>query len=211
MPYSNGKHKHTVMKIITAEYIKSVLKSDDLPKDNRPEFAFVGRSNVGKSSLLNTLLRRKGLAKTSSTPGKTQTINFFEINKQFYFVDLPGYGYAKVPKAMKDAWNRYMREYLFNREPLKMAAVLLDARHTPTANDAEMIDMLADAEVATLLVATKIDKLNRNQRVKQLQIIKSNLGLEADDYVLPFSSVTGEGVQPMWEIISDILTVNEPE
>lgn len=199
------------MKIITAEYIKSVLKSDDLPKDNRPEFAFVGRSNVGKSSLLNTLLRRKGLAKTSSTPGKTQTINFFEINKQFYFVDLPGYGYAKVPKAMKDAWNRYMREYLFNREPLKMAAVLLDARHTPTANDAEMIDMLADAEVATLLVATKIDKLNRNQRVKQLQIIKSNLGLESDDYVLPFSSVTGEGVQPMWEIISDILTVNEPE
>ncbi len=199
------------MRITSAEYLKSVLKQDDLPKDNRPELAFVGRSNVGKSSLLNTLLRRKGLAKTSSTPGKTQTINFFEINKQFYFVDLPGYGYAKVPKATKDAWNRYMRDYLFNREPLKMAAVLLDARHTPTANDAEMIDMLAEAEVTTLLVATKIDKLSRNQCVKQLQIIKSNLGLEADEYVLPFSSVTGEGVQPMWEIISDILTANELE
>ena len=199
------------MKITSAEYLKSVLKQDDLPKDNRPELAFVGRSNVGKSSLLNTLLRRKGLAKTSSTPGKTQTINFFEINKQFYFVDLPGYGYAKVPKATKDAWNRYMRDYLFNREPLKMAAVLLDARHTPTVNDAEMIDMLAEAEVTTLLVATKIDKLSRNQCVKQLQIIKSNLGLEADEYVLPFSSVTGEGVQPMWEIISDILTANELE
>ena len=188
-----------------ASYLKSALKPEDFPKDGRPEFAFVGRSNVGKSSLLNRMLNRKGLAKTSSTPGKTQTINFFDVNEKMYFVDLPGYGYAKVPKTLKAAWNRHMRDYLFNRESLRMAAVLLDSRHTPTANDVEIIDMLSEAEVPTLLIATKIDKLSRNQRAKQCRAITEKLGLDDADMLIPFSAVTGEGVRPVWEVIGDLL------
>lgn len=194
------------MKIVSATFLKSALKPDDYPRDGRPEFAFVGRSNVGKSSLMNALLGRKGLAKTSGTPGKTQTINFFDINGKFYFVDLPGYGYAKVPKTLKDAWNRVMTQYLRQREPLRMAAVLLDARHVPTDNDLHMLELLENAEVPTLLVATKIDKLKQSERKTNLRRIREAVGLDEEGLVVPFSAITGEGVRPLWATIEGMLS-----
>lgn len=193
------------MKVLNAAFLKSTIEPGQFPKDGRPEFAFAGRSNVGKSTLLNALMGRKGLAKTSSTPGKTQTLNFFDINSQIYFVDLPGYGYAKVPKDLKDQWNRVMLDYLNNRKPLRMVAALLDARHKPTELDIQIIDLLDDAEKPTLIVATKIDKLKRGQRAKQMKLIREALGLDEDALVLPCSAVTGEGVRELWQVIDDIL------
>lgn len=197
------------MKVVTAQFVKSALRQEDYPKDRRPEIAFVGRSNVGKSSLLNGLLRRKGLAKTSATPGKTQTINFFDINGKIYFVDLPGYGFAKVPKALKDEWNRVMTEYLKNREPLRLAVLLIDARHDPSPLDEHMLDMLEAAETPTLLVATKIDKVGKSRRTAQLNGIRRGLGLDQDAEIIPFSAETGEGVRLLWEIIDQQLDDTE--
>jgi GTP-binding protein len=156
---------------------------------------------VGKSSLLNTLLNRKGLAKTSRTPGKTQTINFFDVNGRLYFVDLPGYGYAKVPKGVKEQWSRVMTAYLRARDPLRLVVQLLDARHTPSERDHEMLELLRRARVPVLLAATKIDKLNRNERARNLKAIRTELNLADDALVVPFSAVTGEGVKPLWDII----------
>lgn len=197
------------MKVVTAQFVKSALRQEDYPKDRRPEIAFVGRSNVGKSSLLNGLLRRKGLAKTSATPGKTQTINFFDINGKIYFVDLPGYGFAKVPKALKDEWNRVMTEYLKNREPLRLAVLLIDSRHDPSPLDEHMLDMLEAAETPTLLVATKIDKVGKSRRTAQLNGIRRGLGLDQDAEIIPFSAETGEGVRLLWEIIDQQLDDTE--
>lgn len=193
------------MKVLSAEFIKSALKQEHLPRDGRPEFAFVGRSNVGKSSLLNTLLNRKGLAKTSSTPGKTQTINYFEINGKFYFVDLPGYGYAKVPKTLKRNWQEAMTEYLMGREPLRLAVQLIDSRHPPTPKDLEMLALLEEAEAPTLIVATKIDKLKAGERARSLATIREVLELDEEAAVIPFSAVTREGVAPVWDIIERCL------
>ena len=189
------------MKVESATFVKSVMRIEECPRDGRPEIAFVGRSNVGKSSLLNTLLNRKGLAKTSRTPGKTQTINFFDVNGRFYFVDLPGYGYAKVPKGVKEQWSRVMTVYLRGRDPLRLVVQLLDARHTPSERDHEMLELLRRARVPVLLAATKIDKLNRNDRVRNLKAIRTELNLADDALVVPFSAVTGEGVKPLWDII----------
>jgi len=194
------------MKVTSAEYVKSAMTPDQFPRDRRPEFAFAGRSNVGKSSLLNRLLNHRGLAKTSGTPGKTQTINFFDVNKRIYFVDLPGYGFAKVPKAVKTAWNRVMGAYLADREPLKMVVQLLDARHMPTQNDLDMLELLDNAEVPTLIVATKIDKLKRSERAARLTAIRQKLELDGDALVIPFSSVTGEGVRPVWDVIDGLIS-----
>lgn len=193
------------MRISSVRFVLSALNPEQYPRDGRPEFAFVGRSNVGKSSLLNTLLGRKGVAKTSSTPGKTQTLNFFDVNEKFYFVDLPGYGFAKVPKAMKDAWNKVMSEYLASRGTLRMVAALVDARHKPSVLDIEMLHLLGEAQVPTLVVATKIDKLKRSQRHKSLKVIHETLGLQEDMLVLPFSSETREGVKELWQVIEDQL------
>jgi GTP-binding protein len=189
------------MKVESATFVKSVMRTEECPRDGRPEIAFVGRSNVGKSSLLNTLLNRKGLAKTSRTPGKTQTINFFDVNGRLYFVDLPGYGYAKVPKGVKEQWSRVMAAYLRGRDPLRLVVQLLDARHTPSEGDHEMLELLRRARVPVLLVATKIDKLNRNERVRNLKAIRTELNLADDALVVPFSAATGEGVKPLWDII----------
>lgn len=193
------------MKVQSAAFLKSTIRLDQLPKDGRPEFAFAGRSNVGKSTLLNALMGRKGLAKTSGTPGKTQTLNYFDINGRVYFVDLPGYGYAKVPKDLKEQWNRVMIEYLRNREELRMVAALVDARHKPSALDLQMLELLEEAEKPTLVVATKIDKLKRSQRAGQMKLIRETLGLEQDALVLPFSGENGEGVRELWQVIDDVL------
>lgn len=193
------------MRVSSAEFIKSAALTNQFPKDGKPEFAFAGRSNVGKSSLLNRLLNRKGLAKTSATPGKTQTINFFDINKSLYFVDLPGYGYAKVSKETKNHWNILIHKYLMDRKPLKLVVQLIDARHTPQKNDIEMIQLLEEAEAPTLIVATKIDKLFRAQRTASLAEIRKSLELDEDALIIPFSSVTGEGITSIWNVIESML------
>jgi GTP-binding protein len=193
------------MKIVTADFIKSAMKPEQYPVDGKPEFAFVGRSNVGKSSMLNTLLRRKGLAKTSSTPGKTQTINFFMINKAFYLVDLPGYGFAKVPQPVKEAWVRVLTAYLRARDPLRLAVLLVDARHDPSDKDVEMLELLDMAEVPTLIVATKVDKLKTSEKVRNLKKIREVLELDEDAMIIPFSAETREGMADLWGVINTLL------
>lgn len=193
------------MKVTSAGFVTSAMGPRQFPRDRRPEFAFAGRSNVGKSSLLNRLLNRRGLAKTSGTPGKTQTINFFDVNGRIYFVDLPGYGFAKVPLSVKAAWNRVMAAYLAHREPLRLVVQLIDARHSPTEKDLELLELLERAEVPTLIVATKIDKLNRTQRTPRLDAIRQKLEIDDEALLIPFSSVTGEGVRPVWDVIDGLL------
>jgi len=193
------------MKLTSAEFKLSTLEPEQYPRDKKPEIAFVGRYNVGKSSLMNKLLNRKGLAKTSGTPGKTQTLNFFLINQAFYFVDLPGYGFAKVPKSLKDRWNEVMVEYLHAREPLKLVCVLMDSRHKPSELDLQMLEILEEAEVPTVIVATKVDKLGKQALEKNLAVMHETLGLDEESLVLPFSSVTGAGARELWGVIEEML------
>ncbi|MFP6597522.1 MAG: ribosome biogenesis GTP-binding protein YihA/YsxC [Candidatus Hydrogenedentota bacterium] len=184
-------------------FVKSVYALSECPKGDIPEIAFVGRSNVGKSSLLNCIINRKGLAKTSSRPGKTQALNFFLMESQCHFVDLPGYGYAKVPLKMKEDWNRVMFSYLQEREQLGLVIHLVDARHKPTEKDLDMLSILDGAEVPTLIVATKIDKLKRGERKKNLKRIQETLELDDEAVIIPFSSETGEGRNELWTYIGD--------
>lgn len=193
------------MRVTSAVFVKSAIKPQHYPKERRPEIAFVGRSNVGKSSLLNKLLGAKGLAKTSGTPGKTQTINFFDVNDAYYFVDLPGYGYAKVPLAVKEEWGKVMTSYLSSRELLRMVAQLVDARHAPTEKDAEMLALLDGAEVPTVIVATKVDKLSRSELPRSLKRIRETLELDREALIIPFSTVTGQGAKELWGVIDDQL------
>jgi len=191
------------MRVTEADFIKSVLKADQLPKEGWPEFAFTGRSNVGKSSLLNALLRRKGLAKTSGTPGKTQTLNYFLVNKKIYFVDLPGYGYAKVPLDLKSQWNQFMQDYLRSRQELRLVVSLVDGRHAPSVKDIDMLTLLGEAEVPTLVVATKIDKVKRSERARNLNRIREDLGFDDDALIIPSSAETGEGLKEIWQVIAE--------
>lgn len=193
------------MKISDVQFVKSALTPDQFPRDRKPEVAFVGRSNVGKSTLLNAIFNRKGLAKTSGTPGKTRTLNFFSVGSRYYFVDLPGYGYAKVPKNLKEQWQQHMTGYLLNRETLCLAVALVDARHLPSVQDHEMLALLERAEVPTVIAATKIDKLKSNQRAAQLRRIREDFGLDAEAVIVPFSGMTREGVQPLLQIIGEVL------
>ena len=194
------------MNVATATFLKSTVRSGDYPKDGRPEIAFLGRSNVGKSSLMNTLLGKKGLAKTSGTPGKTQTINFFDVNSRFYFVDLPGYGFAKAPMRVKARWGRVVNAYLEGRETLLLVVLLVDSRHAPSANDHEILELLDRAAVATLLVATKVDKLRPSERKRKLARIRKALELPEEALLLPFSAKTGEGKKELWRVIEDVLS-----
>lgn len=185
------------------EFVKSVYQLEHCPKGELPEIAFVGRSNVGKSSLLNCLWSKKGLAKTSSRPGKTQSLNYFLYNKSCYFVDLPGYGFAKVPLQMKKDWNRVMYTYLAEHPNLSMVVQLVDSRHKPTDKDLDMLSILDEAQVPTLIVATKIDKLKRSERKKNLKRIQTEMGLDDDAVIIPFSSENGEGRKELWAYIND--------
>jgi GTP-binding protein len=193
------------MKIKSAEFLKSAMLPSQFPRDGRPEFAFAGRSNVGKSSLLNRLLNRRGLAKTSSTPGKTQTINFFTVNDAIYLVDLPGYGYAKVPRDVKQKWQQAMHDYLTNRPPLRMVVQLVDSRHEPSDKDAEMLALLETAKVPALIVATKVDKLTKSERAANIRLIYKGLELDPDALVVPFSAISGEGVEEIWRVIEELM------
>lgn len=187
------------MKVTSADFVKSAYERRHWTTDGLPEIAFLGRSNVGKSSLINSLLGRKGLARTSNTPGRTQSINFFLINDQFYFVDLPGYGYAKVPKTMRQDWGKMAEDYLSKREPLALCIQLIDVRHKPTELDRELHDWLSFHQKPNIVVATKSDKLSSNQLRKSLAEINEQL---EESTVIAYSSKTGKGRDAVLEAIS---------
>jgi len=192
------------MKISSATFIQSATRPDNYPPAELPEIAFAGRSNVGKSSLINALVNRRSLVRTSSTPGRTQLINFFDINGRFNLIDLPGYGFAKVPLAVKKNWGPMMRTYLETRQTLRAVVFILDIRRVPGEEDLQMLDWLEEFEVPTILVITKIDKVNRSQRVKQLKPIIAATGLPRDAFTL-FSALTKEGKEEVWERIEAVL------
>ena len=186
------------MKITSAEFIKSAFSRKDWPKDGRYEIAFLGRSNVGKSSLLNSLLQRRSLARTSNTPGRTQSINYFLINDRFYFVDLPGYGFAKVSKAMRAGWGEMAEDYLSERPELALCIQLIDSRHEPTKLDLQLNEWLVFHQREHLVVATKSDKLSANELNKQMRKIEKDLPTSK---LLPYSSQTGKGRDAVWSEI----------
>ena len=191
-------------KIKNAEYVKSVFNVADLPKNRLPEIAFAGRSNVGKSSVLNKLANIKNLAKISSTPGKTRQINFFLINRNLYFVDLPGYGYAKVSKSIKESWGRLVEEYLKKSQNLKGVVLLIDARHEPFEADLQLTEWLDFYQREKLVVLTKIDKLSRSALLINVKNTSKILNLNSDSLVL-FSAKTGEGKEKILNWISGLL------
>ncbi|MBO8158797.1 MAG: YihA family ribosome biogenesis GTP-binding protein [Thermosyntropha sp.] len=193
------------MKVKKAEFKGSFVDLKQLPDEDNLEIALVGRSNVGKSSLINKVVNRKNLAKSSSTPGKTRTINFYMINDSWYFVDLPGYGFARVSKTERLKWNRMIEGYLSKRKQLKGVIQLLDIRHVPTENDVLMKDWLLHYEIPLLLVATKADKISKGARQKHLNQIRKALDLEPEDILLPFSAATGEGVGEILAAIEELL------
>lgn len=193
------------MKISSAEFTKSAFEESHWTKDGRLEISFLGRSNVGKSSLINSLLNRKGLARTSNTPGRTQSINFFLINDSFYFADLPGYGYARVSKTMRQSWGKMAEDYLAKREELVLSIQLIDSRHTPTTLDRQLQEWLVYNEKQHIIVATKADKLSNNQLKKSLDKIRQ---IMPESAVIPYSSVSGKGKDEVWREIENALHGN---
>lgn len=181
------------MRIKKSEFVTSAVKRNQYPVDDRVEIAFVGRSNVGKSSLINSLTNRKKLAKVSQTPGKTRLVNFFLINDDFYLVDLPGYGYAKVSKQEKDSWGKTVETYLNGREQLKRVVLLVDSRHKPTNDDITMHEWIKHFGYDVMIVATKSDKLTRNDLKKSEKLIKETLKLSGNDNLYFFSSLNKDG------------------
>ncbi|MFZ4627026.1 MAG: ribosome biogenesis GTP-binding protein YihA/YsxC [Blastocatellia bacterium] len=187
-----------MMKETKAQFVLAATDPSSFPQDHRAEVAFLGRSNVGKSSLLNSLLGVRGLARTSSTPGRTQSINFFLIEQSFYFVDLPGYGYAKTSKEKRRAWGQLIERYLAERPQLVLSILLVDARHEPTLSDLQMKSWLQHHGLPFWVVCTKVDKLSANERRKAQQQAMATLGT---DRVIPYSSITREGSSQVWEVI----------
>ena len=181
------------MIIKKAELETVAVKKKGYPEDNLPEIAFAGRSNVGKSSLLNLLTNRKNLARVSGAPGKTRTINFYRINDTFRIVDLPGYGYAKISKSVSENWGEMMEEYFQNRQGLKKVVQLVDIRHAPSAQDIQMYEYLRHYGLDGLVVATKADKVSRNEMQKCIKTIRTVLKLEPDDLVIPVSALKKQG------------------
>lgn len=190
------------MKVTKAEFIKSAFKEDDWPKDSQPEVAFLGRSNVGKSSLINSLLSVRGLARTSSTPGRTQSLNFFSVNDQFKFVDLPGFGYARVPKHIKSSWGEMATAYLAKRRQLVLSIHIVDSRHEPTKQDLQLHEWLEVNSKPQLVVATKSDKLSNNELRRNLEHIARVLD---DDSVMAYSAKSGRGRNELWRAIESAI------
>jgi GTP-binding protein len=188
------------VKITSARFVKSATKTDEFPRDRRPEIAFCGRSNIGKSSLLNVLTNSRGLARTSASPGRTQTINFFQINERLYFVDLPGYGYAKVSKTVRESWGPMVESYLQQRDQLKLTLMLVDSRMPPTESDIAMKSWLDHHRVPNAVVLTKTDKISRNQLNQALRTGAKTLNTKE---IIAFSAVTGLGKE---ELLSKIGT-----
>jgi GTP-binding protein len=194
------------MKIQSAEFVISAVQEKDYPSQRLPEVAFVGRSNVGKSSLINALLNRKRLVKVSSTPGRTQTINFFRINQAFYFVDLPGYGYAKVPKSIQKRFGPMIEQFLKKSPDLVYVVQILDARHRPTEMDRLMREYLIYHQIPILTVATKSDKIPQGKRKKQVQEIRRVMNLHEDESIFLYSAMTSLGKREVWKELKSALT-----
>jgi GTP-binding protein len=169
------------------------------------EFAFSGKSNVGKSSLINALVNRKALARTSSQPGKTQTINFYHLNDSFYFVDLPGYGYAKVSQEIKAKWGTMIERYLKTSKQLALVFLLVDIRHEPSENDKNMYEWVVYNGFKPVIIATKLDKIKRSQKDKQLKLVRQGLGASSDTRIIPFSSQTKQGLEEIWALMEEII------
>lgn len=188
-----------VIKSINLETVCGITSK--LPENEHPEVAFAGKSNVGKSSLINALMNRKSYARISATPGKTQTINFYNINEELYLVDLPGYGYARVSEKEKEQWGKMIEKYLHGSEQLKAVFLLIDIRHEPSANDRMMYQWIVEQGFHPVIIATKLDKIKRTQVQKHVKILKEALGLVPGTKVIPFSSSTKQGRDEIWELI----------
>lgn len=180
-----------------------------LPVNELPEIAFAGKSNVGKSSLINALMNRKSLARTSSQPGKTQTINYYNVNKEIYFVDLPGYGYAKVSKTEKEKWGKMIERYLNTSSQLRKVYLLVDIRHEPNANDKQMYDWVVESGYEPVIIATKLDKINRSQKDKHLKMLREGLKLRKGTLIIPFSAETKQGREEIYEDIEKVFENND--
>ncbi len=199
------------MKIKTAEIVMSAVKPEQYPEGDLPEIAMVGRSNVGKSSAINTLLGRKKLARVSSSPGKTRTINFYLINNAFYLVDLPGYGYAKTSKPERAAWGKMIETYLSTRENLQEVIQLVDIRHNPSRDDQLMYNWLRHFGYGSLVLATKLDKIKRSQYQKHIKNIRETLGMPQESIVMPLSSLKKTGVEDAWTNMGPLVERPTPE
>ncbi|AJE02412.1 ribosome biogenesis GTP-binding protein YihA/YsxC [Geobacter pickeringii] len=197
------------MHVTSAEFVKSATKPANYPPEEFPEVAFAGRSNVGKSSLINVLVNRKGLVRTSSTPGRTQLLNFFLVNGGLMLVDLPGYGFAKVPLAVKKQWGPMMETYLASRRTLGCVVLILDIRRVPTEEDCQMLQWLRAYDIPTLVVVTKCDKVSKNERAKQAAVIARETGLPRDE-MLFFSALSREGKDAVWGRIGELLAARAP-
>lgn len=180
-----------------------------LPETKRPELAFAGKSNVGKSSLINALMNRKALARTSSQPGKTQTINFYNINEAMYLVDLPGYGYAKVSPSEKAKWGKMIEKYLHTSKYLKAVFLLVDIRHEPSANDKQMYDWILHNGYEPIIIATKLDKLKRSQVQKSIKAVREGLKLPKEGILIPFSAETKQGREEIWNLMDELTGLGE--
>ncbi|MDF2889572.1 MAG: ribosome biosis GTP-binding protein YsxC [Lacrimispora sp.] len=190
-----------IIKTVELETVCGITSK--LPENIKPEFAFAGKSNVGKSSLINALMNRKSYARISSSPGKTQTINFYNINDALYYVDLPGYGYAKVAVEVKAKWGKMIENYLHKSPMLKCVFLLIDIRHEPSDNDKTMYDWIVANGYQPVIIATKLDKLKRSQVAKALKVVRTGLGIGPDVTVIPFSAETKQGREEIWDLIDD--------
>ncbi|MDS1030485.1 ribosome biogenesis GTP-binding protein YihA/YsxC [Bacillota bacterium LX-D] len=195
------------MKIKTAEYFSTAVKQDQYPSGDMLEIAIVGRSNVGKSSLINKIVNRKGLARISQQPGKTQTINFYLINNAFYLVDLPGYGFARVSQQVKKTWGKMIEEYLHKRANLVSVIQLIDFRHPPTKDDLQMYHWLKEVQSQVIIACTKADKISKGQWQKHLKEIKTGLQADPEDIFIPCSALTGTGIEELRHIFGQLLSI----
>jgi GTP-binding protein len=193
------------MKVTSSEIVISAVKPDQYPESDLPEFALAGRSNVGKSSFINKMLNRRGLARISSKPGKTQTLNFYLINEILHFVDVPGYGYAKVSKKEREAWGKMIETYLTSREQLKAVVLIVDLRHPPSSDDVMMYDFLKHYEIPCVVIATKADKIPKSKWQKHMKITKETLDIDPNDQIIMFSSETGYGKDQAWSALKSYM------
>ncbi|WP_018885431.1 ribosome biogenesis GTP-binding protein YihA/YsxC [Paenibacillus massiliensis] len=197
------------MKVTKSEFVISAVRPDQYPEDALPEVALAGRSNVGKSSLINRMINRKNLARTSSTPGKTQQLNYYRINDELYFVDFPGYGFAKVSKSLRQAFGNMIETYLMQREPLKLVLQMVDLRHPPSRDDRLMNEWLMHYDLPLCVVGTKADKIPKTRRDKHIKMIKQELGIGPGGLFIPFSSEEGLGRDELWSVISQYTGVGQ--
>jgi GTP-binding protein len=193
------------MKVVSSDIVISAVRPAQYPETELPEFALAGRSNVGKSSFINKMLNRKGLARISSKPGKTQTLNFYLINEILHFVDVPGYGYAKVSKSERAAWGKMIETYITSREQLRAVVLIVDLRHPPTQDDIMMYNFLKHYDIPCVVIATKADKIPRGKWQKYLKVTKETLDLDENDQIVLFSSETGEGKDKAWSILQSYM------